>query len=205
MLTDDLDTIAANSFRNFHAKGLDYLCLHRSPELTIKAYFYDVAGALTPEVVNPHDHRYPFSTHVLAGASEHLRYYISNHTPEANYECFHWRTPLLGGDGFQYLYPIWLAMSSHQRHRAGGKYASYWCDAEEIHTIRITQPDTILLLYQHEDVVGDNPTMTFVPVESGKEPPALAGLYDRMPLSVAESRLKQFRAALAKASTGGGE
>jgi hypothetical protein len=72
MIVDDLDTVASNSFRNFHAKGLDYLCLHRSPELTIKAYFY--SGNIGPEVVCPHDHRYPFSTHILAGESGHKRY-----------------------------------------------------------------------------------------------------------------------------------
>jgi hypothetical protein len=72
VIFDDLDTIAGNSFRNFHAKGLDYLCLHRSEALTIKAYFY--AGEAGSEVVCPHDHRYPFSTHIVAGESGHIRY-----------------------------------------------------------------------------------------------------------------------------------
>lgn len=64
MKVDDLDTVAGNSFRNFHAKGLDYLCIFRSEELTIKAYFYDIADDSSPEIICPHDHRYPFATEI---------------------------------------------------------------------------------------------------------------------------------------------
>lgn len=192
MIYDDLDTIAANSFRNFHAKGLDYLCLHRSPELTIKAYFYENAGEDSAEVVCPHDHRYPFSTHILAGQSEHYRYAIDWGSP-STYSCFEWKTPLLGGDGFTYLGPSPLRKQRIENHLAG---SSYWCDADDIHTIRIVQPDTVLLLYQHADVVPvSRPTVTFVPGYD-REPPNLAGIYDLMPLDVAEWRLATVKSLL---------
>ena len=36
-----IDDIQANSYRDFHAKGLDYLCIRRDLELTLKVYFFD--------------------------------------------------------------------------------------------------------------------------------------------------------------------
>lgn len=42
---DCLGDICANSFRNFHTKGFDYLCVKRSAELTRKVYFFE--GNLT--------------------------------------------------------------------------------------------------------------------------------------------------------------
>lgn len=196
MLYDDLDTIAGNSFSNFHAKGLDYLCLHRSEELTIKAYFY--AGDAGPEVVCPHDHRYPFSTHILAGESGHSRYMIQPEFVGAppNYQCFEWRTPLLGGSGFSWSGEVRLDRHAHEEYQAGD---SYWCRADEIHTITIRRPDTVLLLYQHGDVVDrGTPTLTFVR-GADKEPPRLEGLYDRMSLSQAEERFVQVRALIGDA------
>lgn len=64
-MTVHLDEILAHSFTDFHAKGLDYLCLLRSPEITVKAYFFEGDVASAPEVVVPHDHRYCFNTRVL--------------------------------------------------------------------------------------------------------------------------------------------
>ena len=71
---DPLEQMVENSFRNFHAKGFDYLCLQRSPGLTLKAYFFDELPGGIAEVVCPHDHRYPFTTTVLSGYMRHYRY-----------------------------------------------------------------------------------------------------------------------------------
>lgn len=190
MIYDDLDTMAANSFHNFHAIGLDYLCLHRSEELTIKAYFYEPGSERSPEVVCPHDHRYPFSTYVLAGASGHTRYSFRSTVPRPTHQRFHWLTPLLGGSGFEWSEPVGLTVKKFEHHPAG---SGYWCRPDEVHTIRIDRPNTVLLLMQHGDAVPvGTPTSTFVPGDS-REPPKLDGLYDRMPLSVAERRLAQVK------------
>lgn len=185
MIIDPLDKIAANSFRNFHAKGLDYLCLHRSPELTIKAYFYEAGQDSAPELVCPHDHRYPFSTHVLAGRSGHIRY-RERLLGEPTHELFQWRTPLNGGDGFTWHHEARLETVSHDRFASG---SSYWCDHDEIHTITINRADTVLLLYQHADTVAiGQATSTYAPL--GSAAPSTSGLYDQMPLNVAEDRLR---------------
>ena len=176
---DPLETVVANSFRNFHAKGLDYLCLLRSPSLTIKAYFYDNPNSTNPDVVCPHDHRYPFTTTIVAGKSRHHRYRVlpAFLHPGAVHQRFAWSTPLNGGAGFSWAEEAHLERTSTERYRAG---ETYFCRADEIHTIAITEPGTCLLLYQLADVlpIGE-PTSTFV---SGcnKEPPSLSGLYDRM-------------------------
>lgn len=39
----------------------------RTPEHTRKVYFFDGKVSQLPEVVSPHDHRYDFTTTVLAG------------------------------------------------------------------------------------------------------------------------------------------
>jgi len=187
MIIDPLDTIAANSFRNFHAKGLDYLCLHRSPELTIKAYFYELGQDSAPEVVCPHDHRYPFSTHVLAGRSGHIRY-RDEAVGEPTHERFDWRTPLNGGAGFEWSAEARLDVRSHEQFAQG---QSYWCDHDEIHTITINRSDTVLLLYQHADTLPiDLATSTYAPL--GSPAPSTAGLYDRMTLADAEKRLRMI-------------
>lgn len=47
----DLDSVLANSYKDFHCKGLDYICLQRKPFLTIKAYFFEDAIVDLPEWV----------------------------------------------------------------------------------------------------------------------------------------------------------
>ena len=70
--TLDVDEVKSNSFKDFHAKGLDYICLFRSPELTLKAYFFSegMESQKVGEVVSPHDHRYNFFTQCYSGRIE---------------------------------------------------------------------------------------------------------------------------------------
>lgn len=73
-----IQTIIANSFKNFHAKGLDYICLKRTPEHTRKAYFLNGDVTKLPDVVNPHDHRYHFNTTVVTGTMSNSQYVESD-------------------------------------------------------------------------------------------------------------------------------
>lgn len=189
--TDDIETIAANSFRNFHAKGLDYLCLQRSAMLTVKAYFYESADGRCPEIVSPHDHRYPFSTAVLSGRIGHFRYEEVGRFPGGSgvYQKFNWRTPLNGGSGFEWQQTARLKRRSIESYSKG---ESYWCDAAEVHTISILEPGTTLLLFQHADIVPlGEPTVTFVHGLE-REPPSLSGLYDRMSVDHARKLISRL-------------
>jgi len=175
----------ANSFRNFHAKGMDYICLQRSPDLTIKLYVFDGDVSKIPEVVNPHDHRYDFDTTVLHGAMQNITYTRSD--TGKLYQEFQWQTPLNGGNGFTWSRESMLAETGRL---TLGERGSYRMRADGIHTIRITENETILRLLQFEDVIPvDQPTATFT---LNKEPPALDGLYERWTEGALMDRLRRI-------------
>lgn len=186
-----LPEIVANSYRDFHAKGLDYLCLHRSPERTLKVYFFDGEVETLPEVVIPHDHRYAFETAILAGGVINRRYHVAAapHVGAQAYEVFDYRTPLNGGDGFSWARTAWLSAPDQVAYGPGQVYCQR---AEEIHTIQIFKDQTILLLEQGPDVVAlDAPTAAYRPAGK-REAPSLDGLYSRMTPDHALKRLEQL-------------
>lgn len=190
----DLEHILANSFRDFHVKGFDYLCLKRSPTETVKVYFFDGDVATSPEAVIPHDHRYHFETTCLAGSVVNHDFHPAS--PEkcaaAPYERFDYLTPLNGGDGFKWTGMVWLNRFQSARYEAGQRYS---LRAEQIHTITV-RPDTVLQLIQREDVVPVGvPTSAFRPVRM-KEPPSLDGLYLPMDADHALMRLRQYEALM---------
>ena len=201
VLMDDIDTICANSFRNFHTKGFDYLCLSRTPELTRKVYFFEGNLADLPELVIPHDHRYPFVTTVLSGAVVNKSFTRLRNGPAADvvdlwervtdaYDHFEYRTPLNGGDGFSWVGECrMMAHPSSTRHIRG----AFWKSSEtEIHTLDIRCEGTVIMLEQLADVVPlDEPTNAYRKV-GDRSPPSLDGLYDRMDADHARKRIGQF-------------
>lgn len=100
----NIEQIAANSYKNFHAKGVDYLCFYRTPDLTQKFYFFDENVQFSPDVVSPHDHRYNFSSTCLAGELTNHVYdkasYRDGDMLDAHiFNRFDYMTPLNGGSG----------------------------------------------------------------------------------------------------------
>lgn len=194
-MTEDLEHILAHSFRDFHVKGFDYLCLKRSEAETVKVYFFEGDAARAPEVVIPHDHRYPFLTECLAGAVTNHEFaemvgrkYGGDAEP---YERFEYLTPLNGGNGFKWLAEAWLIRVA-SRLRVSGSYAMRH---DQLHTITV-QPDTVLRLTQHADVVPEGvPVRAYRPAGM-REPPSLDGLYRPMDADHALMRLAQYRALL---------
>ena len=169
----DLDHVLDNSFKNFHVKGFDYLCVRRSARITDKLYFFDGDISKLPEVVNPHDHRYAFNTKVLAGRSKNTVYQPS--LTGQVYNRFDYLTPLNGGDGFHWSGYEHLDVASDHAYAKGEGYSS---GPNDIHTISILEDRTILWLRQFEDVVPlGKPTSTY---SVSDKAPALDGLYARM-------------------------
>lgn len=166
----NIDTIIANSYKDFHAKGLHYVCLHRSPTKTVKVYFFEGDCAAAPEVVVPHDHRYNFNTTVLHGE-------IGNRIfkrAKSGYvmQEFEYRTPLNGGDGFRWKRESFLQDCGTVFVPRGGSYLMY---AQEIHTLKVCRPGTILLLEQYEDK-----PMFYTTAFSDKNiQPDTSGLYEK--------------------------
>lgn len=200
-MTQDLieRVVLDQSYRNFHAKGLDYLCLKRTPGHTVKVYFFDGDADLSalPEIVMPHDHRYDFETVCIAGEVANKEF--SRCAPFADsqrYEEFAWDTPLLGGSGFTHIGDAHLTEESVSDYRRGDRWKS---GAASIHTLQIRRAGTIIRLDQYADIVPvGTPTRTYrLASERGDiAPPELAGLYDTMSADYAALRLRQYDEAL---------
>ncbi|APQ42154.1 hypothetical protein PBI_MRMAGOO_50 [Mycobacterium phage MrMagoo] len=175
----DVDELLQHSYKDFHAKGLDYLCLHRDRGLTLKAYFFaeGMESQKFGEVINPHDHRYHFTTQLMSGiiTNKWYQYALMDFPANAQlYNAFGWLTPLNGGQGFSELSkPVHL--QNHKTLTLAWPGGQYVMDAHELHTIQVGARETCIVLAQYEDVVPlDQPTLTFTKAD---EPPSLAGLY----------------------------
>lgn len=197
----DIETICRNSYRNFHTRGFDYLCLTRTPELTRKVYFFEGDLADLPELVIPHDHRYPFVTTVLAGAVANKTFWglegelgagarVNWERQTKLFDHFEYLTPLNGGDGFRWVGERRLMEDRSPFHRTKG---SYWHSrASDIHTLDIRCDGTVIMLEQLADEVPlDQPTSAYR-VVGDRTPPSLDGLYDRMTPDHALRRIEQF-------------
>lgn len=179
---ETLARIIEHSYLDLHSKGLDYICLRRSEVRTDKVYFFgferDFDMSKQPEVVNPHDHRYDFNTLCLLGAVSNS-IYARRHGLSAVrcgerlvYQEFEWRTPLNGGDGFTWKNEQILEKVATSHYKVG---EDYYMIADNIHTIHIGAPETVIMLRQGRDVLPlDRPTSTFV---ADKTPPKIEGLY----------------------------
>lgn len=184
-----VDEIVANSFRDFHAKGLDYICLRRSPTETVKLYFFDGDVSKLPEVVNPHDHRYDFKTLCVAGLVENI-WFERDADDGLPFDRFEYRTPLLGGAnaGFTYSGTDMLRAAVANVAGPGDTYDMRY---DEIHTIRMRENNTVIALVQYEDMVTSAPTLTFT---RDREPPSLDGLYNRFTPDAVLKRLDALHA-----------
>lgn len=172
-MIDNIETIIENSYKDFHAKGLDYICLSRSPEKTRKVYFLNGDVTKVPEVINPHDHRYNFETTVLAGEMSDHVYLPDEHGMP--YQVFDYMTPLNGGNGFTYQGEIPLTKDRIER-RCVGEFLRR--SASTLHTIQMHRDQTVLLLTQYADIIPiDRPTTCFV--RKGEPKPDTSGLYTK--------------------------
>ena len=172
-LTDAVNS----SYRNFHAKGVSYLCLSRSLPVTHKLYLFEDSSDDVPvaEVVHPHDHRYPFTTTCVAGAVRNLTYTPSD--SGMTFTRYDYRSPLLDSAvaGFTEKDTVRLSVLDDSEYRQS---QSYTMNADEVHTIRV-RGGTALYLVQYADTVPvDQPTSTFMgPNES--VPSLDSGLYEK--------------------------
>ncbi len=178
-----------NSFKNFHAEGMDYICMKRSPTHTIKYYFFDGDMSQISDVVNPHDHRYDFNTTVISGSMVDFRYRPCRPGDGQAMTAFEWRTPLNGGGGFSDPYEAYLRKTTSKPIKKG---AQYFSPSEVIHTIRPTNDRTLIRLDQFEDKLDlEDYTTTFC---LGHEAPSLTGLYERFTEAELVSRIDAIMA-----------
>lgn len=187
-----MEEVLANSFRDFHVRGFDYLCLKRSETETLKLYFFDGDVSKLPEVVNPHDHRYDFKTYVVTGRSQNVWFERASEPAikagqSRTYARFAYDTPLNGGIGFTHVGEEELVEVGRSSFQAGQWYQMGF---REIHTIRMLQNETVLGLVQYADQVTDRPTSTFT---RGKRAPSIEGVYRRFKADEVTSLVERLR------------
>lgn len=180
-----MDDVLSNSYKDLHVKGLDYICLRRTPSITLKLYFFDECdNADTPEVVCPHDHRYTFQTDVIAGEYTDILY-----SEEARGVVMHrydYMTPLNGGEGFRWDERVCVAERSRTKIKTGQRLTRNY---NQIHTIRVRR-NTVLCLHQFGDEVpADEPTSLY---STSHKPPRLTDLYARFTPDQINRRLNQI-------------
>lgn len=164
-----LEDVLRNSRRDYHAKTLDYVCLHRTKELTIKAYFLGNGVALGQNVVNPHDHAYNFSTFVLSGALANVNFYPD----EGGSTWFeHTYATALRGEPSITFNKVVKLREEGRIYRSG---QHYYLDHSQIHTIRAYSNDVVMLLFQYQtERTAERGTSLFLPDQTV---PSLDGLY----------------------------
>lgn len=122
---------------NHHVDGLHYLCLHRSEDLTIKVYIMEEpANPNGLYLVNPHTHRYAFSTVVLNGALDHV---LFDKVEGDDWEEFRYDPESRGKTLVQ-------RCSLKSRKQVQGFRSAYWLEPESIHTLQIRKEQGPLIL-----------------------------------------------------------
>jgi hypothetical protein len=141
----DIPHLANSSVMNHHADGMHYLCLQRTETHTVKIYYIpkpvnNNGGFL----VNPHNHRYKFSSVVMSGALQHLRFSESENKHGDQYvkNRYFWETKEVKRQGMRYIYAYRDDLVTE-----GGTYT---VTPDEIHTLKILKP-TIIALSQEAD------------------------------------------------------
>lgn len=183
---------AANSFLDFHRKGMEYLNLLRSPELTVKVYFFDPVGSgmRTGELlVNPHSHMYDFDTLVLRGLVRNVEFEPAweGSRDSERWHGFRYRSPLGGEKRLEYAGPAWLRRNKGQERLEPGK--GYRQPHWGVHSLLVDQQEAVLALFQYRTV--DKPhSLLFMPTRCD---PDLGGLYRPMPAERANTLLERLR------------
>lgn len=178
MASFDAEEAAKNSFDNYHAVGLTYLNLLRTPRLTVKLYLSETGVQHNREdfLVWPHAHRYNFETLVLCGQIEHWTFAeVDEGEGEdgLNWHRFKFNSVVNGGNGFQYEKPVKLARN-HDRFKSGD---SYYLNTDQIHTIAVSRRfPTVQFQVQYHDI--PKPETFFYSLDIA--PPSVKGLYVRM-------------------------
>lgn len=177
-----LDEILKNSYKNFHSKGLSYICLAKFKQREddrryayFKLYIFDGDVTKLSEVVNPHDHRYDFHSKIVKGEVAN-RTYRENwyRKPIFMYNKFEYMTPLNGGNGFTWKEEEFLCDESVKSYNEGEEWTTRF---DEIHTLQIRSDRAIVEITQAPDSLADfEPTYCYT---KDKEPPSLDGLYDK--------------------------
>ncbi len=183
-----VDDAIRNSYKNWHVKGVDYLCLYRSPQLTIKVYKCPAElqseNKNTKTILNPHTHLYNSHIVVLMGECEivtfdyHKRSHQSGEPKEVNHNFtthnLFYHTSKFGPRAKQAGFRF--ESTGHLIEKQVTKITeqqSLYMKADEIRSFR-TIGETYLLIFQYNTIPFNVDTDLYVQTAT---PPILDELY----------------------------
>ncbi len=196
-----------NSYAAFHQPGADYVCLARSPQLTVKLYRFDPKRYVprtdawgAPVAVNPHSHRYAFQTMVLTGSLTNIRYREVHPSTCGPNEAWLMRPYRrygfhsgLGKDRKGEVIPdkeVRLVPERDTYPMRPGEW--YHCGPDEVHSV---VPhwflETVVVLFQHSDVREQTRLYS-----RPDEPLDFEGLYQPLAVGTAREIISTARSAL---------
>ncbi len=180
-LEPDLD----RSFSDFHCKGVNYVCLHRSEELTLKLYEMPVHN--TRYIVSPHNHIYNFDTVLLYG--DVINYYFEQGNGQ-EYFLRKFSSKLNHGGGFSTI-ATQCRLRVNERILLANKLDQYYCTKDKIHTLKVYQP-SLIFIAQYKDI-----DTTSIVYTDSYEKPSLEGLYNKLSPEKAKQILQTAKDCLA--------
>ncbi len=83
-LEHNIDEMCAQSIKNFHFPGLNYVCFQFSPTQTIRLYIVEPVDNLDTTNVNIHNHLYDSQLLVLRGQITNTTYRLDNERDDYN-------------------------------------------------------------------------------------------------------------------------
>lgn len=181
----NVEKAAQFSAINHHVVGLNYLNLHRSDNFTLKLYLIEEqANNESGYLVHPHNHRYEFSTQVLAGRIGNVVFDDVGVRPHKSEQRLY-EDDIAGGgdfaaDKFKYSSEAgligapeytWLDIDTGKSagYGAGG---SYYLKTDQIHTLFTWPEPTLLALSQFADI--RDKTRIYLPHGQTELPPLTA-------------------------------
>jgi hypothetical protein len=144
-----------HSYKNYHNVGVNYINLFRDERLTVKVYLLDPKAIKSNQdgfLVNPHNHRYAFSTTVLFGSVSNINF---QETPKETSVNIYHKFDYLGyqeNSSFNYCGEVGLEIVEDILYKP---WESYLLDENTVHTLRLSDEPTGLLLIQHIDTQLD--------------------------------------------------
>lgn len=83
-LEHNIEEICAQSIKNFHFTGLNYICFQFSPTQTIRLYIVEPSSNLQTRAVNIHNHLYDSQIVLLTGGIINTTYKLDNDREDYN-------------------------------------------------------------------------------------------------------------------------
>lgn len=137
------------STKRHHVDGLIYLCLKRTEDVTIKLYYIpEVVNTFHNFLVHPHNHRYEFTSTILYGEIDHVRFEKTYDTASLKRCQYDWKTRKIIEKERCALKAISVENCKENM--------SYNVKTNEVHSISIIKPSVIgIVQYQDELIDTD--------------------------------------------------